>query len=455
MAGPQDYAATAAAVAAANKKAASTPTKTTTPTKSTTPTKAATPTKTTAAPTSGALPSSFTPYLTPTVTMGNATGAFIGPIPGDSIRTTTGYTYPTAEIWDAQFNTLVTVFTSGPNAGKTADGRLVIQGTKPTGNGNGGGGGGGDTGVSTTTARSLLEAQLRDLGIPDNMIQSSVSFMEALDAAGIKDADERASIYMNNKNFTTKDGTVLTSPFYTRYTSLVEGVKNPTTGLPYTAKDAFAWRVGIEQAVSNFGLSQQFASDETLKKFAQNNVSVKNFTDRAQAAALATTEADPFKVAALRKMGYINSSQDLKDFYLNADIGQKQFEENQRIGAFATEAARFGNKGIVFNADRIKQIAAGYGNLTEGQASQQALGLYQNVAGSLQQTVALTGIYEKPNQTGAQMTEGIQTELENATIYGTEAERAKRLAEQNIKAFEARSGQSGTAMATKGITGLI
>lgn len=294
--------------------------------------------------------------------------------------------------------------------------------------------------TTATTARALLEAALRAEGIPNDIIQSSVAFLEALDNDGIDDVADMVSIYFNNKDFTTKSGTKLTSPFYQKYTSLAEGVTNPATGRPYTGKEMFAWRTGIEQKVDQYNLSAAFKTDDVLKKLAKSGRSVASFDELAQTAILAETEADPYKVAALRKLGYLGQDKGLRDFYLNPEIGQQQMEENRRIGAIATEALRYADKGILFDEARIKQIGAAYGDVTEAAAQQKAASLYQTVGESLKPMTTLAGIYERPTQTTTEMAPSIQKELENETLYSMPSERRKRLAGLNIAEFERQSG---------------
>lgn len=314
--------------------------------------------------------------------------------------------------------------------------------------------------TGATTARALLEAALRAEGIPEDLIQPSVAFLEALDNDGIDDVNDMVNIYFNNKNFTTKSGTTLESPFYRRYTSLGEGLTNPATGRPYTGKEMFAWRIGIESKVDLYSLSPIFKSDDVLRKLAKSGRSVEKFAELAETAILAEKEADPFKIAALRKMNYIGPTGGLRDFYLNPEIGMQQLEENRRTGAIATEALRYANKGILFDESRIKQIGAAYGNITESSAQQKASALYQTVGESLQPMTALAGIYERPTQTASEMAPSIQSELENETLYAMPSERRKRLAGLNVAEFQRASGtltdtSGNISIRTKGTAGII
>lgn len=159
-------------------------------------------------------------------------------------------------------------------------------------------------------------------------------------------------------------------------------------------------------------------------------------------------------------MGYLGQDKGLRDFYLNAEIGQQQLEENRRTGAIATEALRYAGKGILFDEARIKQIGAAYGNVTEAAAQQKAAALYQTVGESLAPMVTLTGIYERPTKTTTEMAPDIQKELENETLYSMPSERRKRVAGLNIAEFERRSGtltsgQGNISLSRSSTTGMI
>lgn len=312
-----------------------------------------------------------------------------------------------------------------------------------------------------TTARAVLESMLRGAGIPTSILPTSVSFLEQLDANGI-DIDTMLEIYMNNKTFTTKTGSVIESPFYKQFTALGEGVTDPDTGKPYTAKELMAWRLGIEKKTDQYGISQTYKTDDILKRLLKSNVSVTKFEENIQDANNAATAADPSKVAALIAMGYIKDVTGLKDFYMNVDIGQQTLEDNKRLGAFATEAIRAKSLGVGFDADRIKQVAAAYGSgLTEAQAAANANKLYQGVGESLLPTIALSGMYERTGKTASEMATPLQTELENEILYAMPSERRKRLAEQNVRAFQGVSGtlKTGTgsslSLGESRTTGLI
>ena len=303
-----------------------------------------------------------------------------------------------------------------------------------------------------TTARATFEAMARAAGIPADMIPASVNFFEQLDKAGI-DESKFVDMFTDTASFTGKDGTVVESPFYKRFTALTAGKVNPETGMLYTGKEAFAWRLGIEQKVDDYGISKEYKTDDVLKRLATSGVSVDKFEQRIQTANAAATAADPARVQALIAMGYIKNATQLKDFYLNPDIGQRQLEENQRIGAFATEAIRAKELGVKFDAERIKQVAANYGNVDAATAEQQANALYQTVGSRLNQTIALTGIYDRTGKTSEEMATPIQTELENEILTGMPSQRRKRVSESNVRAFEAQSGTQITSGGLASLTG--
>lgn len=303
-----------------------------------------------------------------------------------------------------------------------------------------------------TTARAVLEGMLRDAGISNDILASSINFLESLSQSGIADS-AMMDIYFNNPSFTKKDGTAISSPFYSKYTALTSGLINPQTNKPWTAKDAFAWRTGIENKVDQYGYSPFYKSEDVLKKLATNGVSVDDWEGRMQEANLAAINADPNKTTALIKMGYIKDAAGLKDFYLNPEIGQKQLEENKRIGAFATEAIRFG---VGFDKERITQVEKLYEQNTQGKDYQTyAQDLYSGVAENLQQTIALAGMYDKTGLTATQEATPVQTELENEIISKLPSERRKRLAETNIRAFEGKSGTGQGSISTKPTLGLL
>jgi len=292
---------------------------------------------------------------------------------------------------------------------------------------------------AATTARALLKASLSSLGIPESMIDSSITFVQALIDDGM-DESQAVEIYYNNKNFTTKKGSTLESPFYREFTSLGEGSINPSTGRPYTPKELMATSLGIKDLVKSYGASDAFASQESLKKYISNNVSVKELDERFMMAKIKTTEADPNYVNTLKQLGYISGAQDLMDFYADNTIGQAQLETNRKTAAFASEALKRAKPdGIQFNAAQLKQLAASQiaTGASEGQIQSAAATGFENIAQQLQPTVGLSNIFEGKNAGDAAT---IQSELQAQEFQGVESDRQKRLKELGTRIMQGSAG---------------
>ena len=291
---------------------------------------------------------------------------------------------------------------------------------------------------TATTARELLRASLADIGIPASMIDSSITFVQALIDDGMSEADA-VQIYYNNKNFTTKKGSTVESPFYREFTSLGEGVLNQATGRPYTPKELMATSLGIKDLVKSYGVSDAFASQDSLKKYIANNVSVKALDERFMMAKIKTTEADPNYVAALKKLGYISGAQDLTSFYADNNIGQAQLETNRKTAAFATEALKRAGSGIQFDAAQLKQLAANQiaSGASETDIQSTASRGFENIAQQLGQTVNLSQMFEQGNAGTAGT---IQSELQAQEFQGTESQRQKKLKELATRSMQASSG---------------
>ena len=96
-----------------------------------------------------------------------------------------------------------------------------------------------------------------------------------------------------------------------------------------------AFKLGVKDLVAKTGRSPIYASEESIQKFISNGVKITDLDTRFAEYGVAALAADPNKVATLKKLGYINSSQDLIDFYADPTIGQQQFEINQKTAAFS------------------------------------------------------------------------------------------------------------------------
>jgi hypothetical protein len=304
----------------------------------------------------------------------------------------------------------------------------------------------GGTSASTTSAvsplgtsgKAILIAKLQQLQIPEKIINSSVSFIEALVKDGISQ-DEAVDLYYNNKDFTTKDGTKLASPFYAEFTFLREFA--PKTGNAPTPLELMQFKLGVQNLVSQYKRSPLFAGDDSLKKYIGNNIDLVTLDRRFTEAAIKETEANPLYVQALQKMGYISGSEGLGDFYLDNEIGQKQFELNKQTGAFAQQALAQASRGVKFDAARITQLAAPFAGA--GTAAQAGAEGYETIGLQLNPLTKLEGIYNRNNPLSGT---SIQTQLEEEQFRGTASELRKRRIEQEQLAFQ---GQSGTIAASR------
>ena len=317
-----------------------------------------------------------------------------------------------------------------------------------------------------TSSRQLIRQKLVDLGFPANIIDGSISFVQSLiddgdfnnDAAGYTSAVE---ILYNFKDFTTRKGNKLSSPFYAEFTSLGEGLVGDARKSPKYLMD---FALGVKDLVAKTGFSTKFASQDSLKKYIQNGVRITDLDERFAAATLKTAEADPNNVKALQNMGYINSAQDLKDFYADPEIGQDELNRRRTNVAFAKQAIKRADSGIAFDKTRIEQLAAGSGSEVDAEAT--AAQGYETIAQQLNPLTKLEGIYGRragdyAGKSDTAIRSGIQTMLEEEQFRGTASELRKRRKEQEELAFQAKSGTigasrlSGGSLGGRSTTGLI
>jgi hypothetical protein len=298
-------------------------------------------------------------------------------------------------------------------------------------------------GGTPTGKRDLILATLQELGIPASMQESSLAFIEYAMADGFTEA-EATRFFYNNKNFTTKNGLTIESPFYKEFTYLRDFAPKDGKELP-TPKELMAFKLGVKDLVAKTGRSSLYASEESIQKFISNGVKITDLDARFAEYGVAALAADPNKVATLKALGYINDAQGLIDFYADPTIGQKQFEINQKTAAFSQQALQRASAGIKFDATKMKQLAALAGatdaGIGVGTVESTAATAFQTIGEQLMPTTALSGIYER----GAAATEAerqamIQSELEGEQFMGMPSERRKRLAQQNVKSFSGEAG---------------
>ena len=377
-----------------------------------------------------------------------------------------GFVGPTAPVVPAEtafiFNNqglVEEVYTSGPNAGTSVStGGLVLQGPKPADTsaaradlfstltaGSGIGGGNKTTATtSSTTDRQLIASKLKELNFPESIIDSSINFVESL----MNDEMEMANaidILYNNKEYTTKNGIKLASPFYAEFTSLKENYKGDPRFTP-TPKQLMEFSLGVKSLVSRYGRSSKFAERASLEQYVANGVRITDLDQRFATAALKTLEADPNEVKTLKALGYIKETEDLADFYLDPKIGQEQFEINAKTAAFGKQALKRAGSGITFDAARIKQLAATTSGVADAEATAEQG--FETIAQTLQPLTKLEQIYGVGINQAA-----IQTQLEEEQFRGTASELRKRRKEQEELAFRRRSGTIGANRASGGSLG--
>ena len=317
--------------------------------------------------------------------------------------------------------------------------------------------------TTPTTAKDILRQALLETGMPADVAESSLTFVQSLIDDGIAQTDAIHHLY-NFKDFTTKAGSKLTSPFYAKYTSLGEGLTGAERKTPL---ELMQFTLTTEKLVKNYGFSDKFASYDSLKKYVQNNVSATDLEPRMQAAKLKTSEADPTYVAALQKMGYISGAQDLADFFLDPNIGQQQLEVNRTAASFAQANLQRSGAGLTLDPTQIKRISAQYAGMGETKALATAAQGYETIGQTLAPEYQLATMYEQPRGTiltkeqQVDLKNSMQAQLENEQFMGVglaSQERKKRLAQQAINDFQSQSGTYGgrsTSYSRQSTAGMI
>jgi len=297
------------------------------------------------------------------------------------------------------------------------------------------------TPAKPTTNIDILKAGLKGLGFSAGVIDASTGFLNNLLSEGL-DYDNATDIFLNNQDYTLKNGTKMKSPFYTEYGYLNEGLASPKT--PSELYNAVEGYKTIQQ---RFNLDAKFVTPDYMKDLVKNNVDVDTFGKRANVNRLAAINTDPNKVAALVKLGFIKDATGLTDFYMDNKIGQEVMEQNLNTAAFVTEAVRRSKSGISIDAAYAKKVGAeltGKG-LSEAQVSGVAAQGYEAIAQTLQPEVALSNIFEGSNAANAQT---IQAELEAEEFQGVGSDRRKKLKELGTNIFNQQTGMyTGRAVA--------
>lgn len=297
-----------------------------------------------------------------------------------------------------------------------------------------------------TTNVQVLKSILLAKGLPSDLVDDSVTFLQTLIKDGI-DAESAISIYLNSKDFTTKTGTTVKSPFYTKY-----GFYNDALTDKYSATELFNAVEGYKNVVTKYNVNAKFASQSYIQGYLKNKRSVADLDAYANQARLYAINADPARVDTLKQLGYINSNTDLTDFYMDPNVGAENMKQNINTAAFAIEAVRRANKLAPLDVASAKQYGAQLTaqGLSEAQVSALASQGYATVAETLEPLTKYSGIYEGAGAKGATT---IQSELEAEQFKGLESERRKRLAEQNVMAFRGQSGLTSQSLSRGNISG--
>ena len=302
--------------------------------------------------------------------------------------------------------------------------------------------------VTGTTNLQVIKATLRGRGLPATLVDESMPFLTALQKEGITE-ENIVEIYLNNKDYTTKAGTTIASPFYAKY-----GFFNEKVTDPYSAKDLFQTVEGYKATATKYGIDAKFTSNDYIQSYLANKVSVKTFDENANTARLLAVTSDPNRIKALTDLGYISGAQNLTDFYLDQTIGTEQMKQRVNTAAVAIEAVRRSNAatGIVVNTENIKKYGAELTakGLSENEVAALASKGYENIAASLAPLTKYSGIYEGKDAATAST---IQAGLEEEQFRGIEQERFKRLSEQEQMSFRRQSGLTGQSLRTAPISG--
>jgi hypothetical protein len=308
-----------------------------------------------------------------------------------------------------------------------------------------------DAGATTgtpSTSVDVLKALLKAQGLSSKILDSSTSYLNSLLKENI-DYDNAIALFLNTKEYTLKNGTKVSSPFYSEYGYLNEGLATPKE-----ASELFNAVEGFKSLQQKYGFSDKYISTDSLKNYVKNNVTVLDLDERANAARLAAIQADPAKTDALIKLGYIATKEGLQDFYLDSKIGKEQLEVNRNTGAFVAEAIRRAGTGISTAPGQIEGMKALAATLTskgytEAQIAQLATTGFEEIGKTLEPLTKLESIYGSK----AADKEAIQKDLQTEEFLGMASELRKRRKEQEELAFNRKSGTIGASRGSGGSLG--
>lgn len=302
----------------------------------------------------------------------------------------------------------------------------------------------------------ILRAKLIAAGLPVKTVDRSVDYFRTIISEGSFSGDTEINDvvdqYLYIPEYTAKNGTKLKSPYYEDFGSFNDNLK-----VPKKPSELVPLVLGYEKLVDKYSVSEKFKNRDSIQKYLQNDTSVAELDERMNAARLRGLNADPNYLKTLQDLGYISSGTDLTDFFLDPAIGKLQLESRRQTAAFATEAVRRSSAGITLDTASAQSNAArltalGY---SEAQVASLAGTGYENIAEQLNPTTALSGMYEKTGESASALAPVIQKELEAEQFLGMASQRRKKLAEQNIRAFQGQSGISRYGLNTGSALGAI
>lgn len=371
---------------------------------------------------------------------------------GTGISNTGKYYYNGKEVDENKFNTLVTeeAVSGGLGEDVTGGGDTGLYGGGSFYGSSGlGGTGTGSTGLGSMGGSdswwNILRTKLLIAGIPQTTVDKSKNYFQTLitDLGGLDNSSIETAVdyFFYTKEYKSLSGQTFESPYYTDFGKFNEGLDRPK--LP---KDLVPTILGYKDLGKQYNISTQYLSDESIKKYLKNDVSVAEFGERVNTASLKAVTADDSYANALIKLGYISNKEQLTDFFLNPEIGTNEMKNRQKSAAFLAEAVRRSTpeSQLTVNTDFAKQQAARYAEqgYSEAQISALASTGYENIADSLATTTKLVQMYEVPRGTTASTTLGadIQSELEKEEFMNMASLRRARVKQREIAAYSGSSG---------------
>jgi hypothetical protein len=360
---------------------------------------------------------------------------------------TAGYIVPKPD--DYEDDNFFYMYVWSGSSSTTNTGRWVVRKRakgKGGGGGNGGNGGNGNNPIipdAITTNLTVLKAMLRTLGFGNALIDSSADFLNKLLKDGLT-YENAVDIFLESKEYTFKNGNKTQSPFYTAYGFFNEGLTRPKT-----AAELYSSVEGYKATKEKYQLNEKYISNDSIKKYLKNNVSVDELDERANAARLRSINADPVYTDALMKLGFIKTATDLTDFFLNPEIGKEALEQNRGTAAFSAEAIRRAQQGVEFSKARFQSLSAGLigQGMTEAGITETAEKGFANIALDLKPLQGLSNVYG--SQIQKPKFKSVQEELEQEEFKGLLSQRRKETTELEKRSFQGSSGASGYALKKK------